>query len=128
MNNYILDTPALLWFLRDDENLSDDVRKIIFDKTAMKHVSIASMWEISIKNRIGKLPLKNGISEIFEKIEASGFGLLKINRNCIEAYNKLPLHHRDPFDGIIIATAISEQMTIITADEDILKYDVRCFW
>ena len=64
------------------------------------------MWEISIKNRIGKLPLPNGVSEIFDEVERNGFGFIGVDRQCVEIYNTLPLIHRDPFDGIIIATAI----------------------
>lgn len=125
---YILDTHALLWFLRGEERLSETAHKIILDDNLKKSVSIASIWEISIKNRIGKLPLKYGVSEIFDKIEDNGFGLIKIERKYVELYNTLPLIHRDPFDGIIIATAISEKMTIVTADENIQKYDVMWVW
>ena len=82
------------------------------------------MWEISIKNRIGKLPLPSGLTDIFSEIKANGFGYIGISLKSIEVYNTLPLLHRDPFDGIIIATAICEQMTIVTADENIQKYDV----
>jgi PIN domain nuclease of toxin-antitoxin system len=126
--NYILDTHVLLWSQFDVKKLSNPVRDIILDRNRKKFISISSMWEISIKNRIGKLPLPNGISDIFNDIESNGFGLIGISRECIEIYNNLPLIHRDPFDGIIIATAILEQMTIITVDENIQKYDVTWIW
>ena len=126
--NYILDTHTLLWFLRGEEKFSEAARKVILDSSAKKFISIASLWEIAIKNRIGKLPLKKGIADIFEKIEANGFGLLEVDRKYIEIYSAIPLIHRDPFDGIIVATAMAEQMTLITADEDIQKYDINWIW
>jgi PIN domain nuclease of toxin-antitoxin system len=123
-----VDTHALLWFFMDDIKLSEAAREIIFDSSARKFVSIASLWEISIKNRIGKLPLANGIEEIFKQIEINGFGIIGITREYVKIYNKLPLIHRDPFDGMIVATAIGEQMTVVTADENIQKYDVSWVW
>jgi len=125
---YILDTHALLWFFEGDTKLSETARKIIFDDNSTKFISVASIWEISIKNRIGKLPLKKSLSDIFDKIESNGFGIIGIDRKCVEIYNTLPLIHRDPFDGIIIATAKYKQMTIITSDENIQKYDVDWIW
>jgi len=123
--DYILDTHVLLWFLQDDEKLSETALNIILDKNSEKYVSMASLWEISIKNRIGKLPIKDGLINFFDEVEANGFGLLSIDRRCIEIYNKLPLIHRDPFDGMIVGTAIFKNMTIITADENIQKYNVN---
>jgi len=104
------------------------MQKIILDKTTHKFVSISSLWEISIKNRIGKLPLPNGLSGVSTEVEMNGFGIIGINQRCLETYNTLPLLHSDPFDGIIIATALSESMTIITGDENIQKYDVPWVW
>jgi len=86
------------------------------------------MWEISIKNRIGKLALPNGLGSVFSIIEKRGYGIVSINRHHLEIYNTLPLLHRDPFDGIIVATAIVENMTILTSDENIQKYDVPWIW
>jgi len=89
------------------------------------------MWEISIKNRINrksKLPLPNGVAGVFDEINANGYGYVGINRQCIEVYNKLPLIHGDPFDGILIAAALVGDMTLVTADEEIQKYDVKWTW
>ena len=66
--------------------------------------------------------------DIFAEVEANGFGYIGIGLQSVEIYNALPLLHRDPFDGIIVAAAILERMTIITADENIRKYDVPCVW
>ena len=126
--DYILDTHILLWYIFDSTKLSQSTQRIILDRSFRKFISISTMWEISIKNRIGKLPLPEGVSGVFSEIEKSGFGIIGINRQCIEIYNTLPLLHRDPFDGIIIATAIWENMIIITSDENIQKYDVNWIW
>ena len=128
MNNYLLDTHVLLWSIFDSNKLSDTSQKILIDSSCHKFISICSMWEISIKNRIGKLPIPKGISNIFFHVQMNGFGIKEVNQECIEIYNDLPLIHRDPFDGIIIATALLGKMTIITADENIKKYDVKWIW
>ena len=126
--DYLLDTHVLLWIIFDSDKLSPLVQKIILDKHTHKFVSISSMWEISIKNRIGKLPLPNELSGVFTEVEMNGFGIIGINQGCLETYNTLPLLHRDPFDGIIVATALLQEMTIITADENIQKYNVPWVW
>ena len=126
--DYLLDTHVLLWIIFDSDKLSSLAQKIILDKSTYKFVSISSLWEISIKNRIGKLPLPNDLSGVFTEVEMNGFGIIGINQGCLETYNTLPLLHRDPFDGIIIATALLQEMTIITADENIQKYNVPWAW
>ena len=126
--DYLLDTHTLLWLIFDSDRLSSVAHEIILDRNNRKHISISTIWEISIKNRIGKLPLPDGLVPIFSEIEMNGFGIVEISRPCIEVYNKLPLLHRDPFDGIIIATAILGNMEIVTTDKNIQKYDVRWKW
>ena len=128
MTNYLLDTHVLLWSIFESYKLSEKSKKILLDRNSGKFVSVSSIWEISIKYQIGKLPLPHGLSDIFTEIKLNGFGYLGIGLIHIEKYNALPLLHRDPFDGIIVAMAMSEQMTIITADENIQKYDVQWVW
>jgi len=125
---YILDTHVLLWLIFDSDKLSVSARHVLSNDFAKKYVCASSLWEISIKNRIGKLPLPEGTQGIFSALKARGFGIIGLDHLHIEAYNALPLIHRDPFDGIIIATALIENMTIITADENIQKYDVPWVW
>jgi len=125
---YILDTHVLLWTIFNSNKLSPSAQKIILDKNANKYISISTMWEISIKNRIGKLPLPDGLPGVFSEVGMNGFGIVGINQECIEIYCALPLLHRDPFDGMIIATALHKNMVIVTADEDIQKYNVSWTW
>ena len=128
MKNYILDTHVLLWAMFDSEKLSQSAQKIITDISISKYISISSIWEIAIKNRIGKLPLSIGIDGVFSRVDALGCGLIGIDQQHLKIYTTLPLLHRDPFDGIIIATALFEEMTIVTSDENIQKYDVPWAW
>jgi PIN domain nuclease of toxin-antitoxin system len=126
--DYILDTHVLLWSMSESGKLSQLSREILVDKKSRRFISVSSIWEIAIKNRIGKLHLPNGLNGIFSAVEQRGYGIIDIDRPSIEIYNTLPLLQRDPFDGIIIATALVENMTIITADENIQKYDVKWVW
>ena len=128
MIDYLMDTHVLLWTMFEPKKLSQLAQEIIIDTSKPKFISVTSVWEIAIKNRIGKLPLSMGVDEIFNNLDASNTGIVGIDYQHIEIYATLPLLHRDPFDGIIIATAILEKMTIITADENIQKYDVPWVW
>jgi len=125
---YILDTHVLLWLIFDSDKLSGSARRVLSNDFTRKYICASSLWEISVKNRIGKLPLPDGMRGILSAIRARGFGIIGLDYLHIEAYNMLPLIHRDPFDGIIIATALVENMSIITADENIRKYDVAWVW
>ena len=126
--DYLMDAHVFLWFLYDEKRISEKSAKIIYDRRIKKYISYASLWEIAIKNRIGKLDLENGMADIFNEISSNGFGIAGIDILHIDVYNKLPLIHRDPSDGMIIATAIMEKMTVITSDENIQKYDVKWVW
>ena len=123
-----MDTHILLWLIFDSDKLSDVARQVLSNGFVKKHICASSLWEISIKNRIGKLPLPEGMQSILSAIRTRGFGIIGLDYLHIESYNTLPLIHRDPFDGIIIATALVEKMSIITADENIQKYDVSWVW
>ena len=125
---YLLDTHVLLWTMYEFDRIPLSVKQILLDEQSRKFVSIASMWEIAIKNRIGKLPLPDGVDGIYRGIHLFGYGLSAIESTHVAAYNTLPLLHRDPFDGMLVATAIVDGFTIITADENIHKYDAPWVW
>lgn len=116
---YLLDTNIFLWSLNDDNRLKKSIRKILEDPLNEIYVSVVSGWEISIKHKLGKLPLKTTLPECFEK---SNFQILNINLEHILQLDKLPLHHKDPFDRILISQAKAENLTLITSDEKIWKY------
>lgn len=124
----LIDTHAVIWFITDDSQLVPESRKIIEDPSNVCMVSIASLWEIGIKNSLGKLELKTDLRHIFEIIEQSGFSLLPITPDHILENAALPYHHRDPFDRLIIAQAMHEGMTVVTKDKEFKKYSVQQMW
>ena len=91
-------------------------------------MSIASLWEIAIKQSIGKLELKNSIQEIADDCTKSDIDILAIAPRHLDAIRSLPDIHRDPFDRLIVAQAICEELTIITKDSRIAEYDVQTVW
>lgn len=120
----LVDTNIFLWSLNGDKKLKAEIKEIIENPKNQIFVSIASAWEISIKNRAGKLPLKTTLSKCFEILD---FEILDINLIHTLEFNRLPLHkdHRDPFDRILISQARVENLTLITTDEKIWQYDLR---
>ena len=123
---YLLDTHAALWFFGGQEKLSPTALGVVRDPATEKCISIASAWELAIKIGTSKLQFEGGISEFFRVIEKNGFGLLAITAEHVRCLETLPLLHRDPFDRILIASAMTEGMSLISADEDIRLYDVAC--
>ena len=125
---YLLDTHAFLWYFEDADKLSETAANIIEDADVKKYLSIASLWEFAIKYSTGKLSFDGGISNLWEMISQNGFIVLQITQSYLENISRLPFIHRDPFDRLLIATVIAENMTIVTADENIQKYDISCIW
>jgi len=125
---YLLDTHAFLWCCEGSDKLSKTAKQIITDDDAQKYISMASLWEFSIKYSMGNLQFEGGLYRLCEIIEQSGFIVLPITQSCLICVIELPFLHRDPFDRMLIATAKAEGMTILTADENIHKYDVPSMW
>lgn len=116
----LLDTHVLLWAVFEPMKLNDCVRKAIENKENIISVSMASLWEIAIKQSIGRLAIPDSF---FEKIQnESGYEILSVKPSHIQAYVHLPLHHRDPFDRLLIVQSQQEQLTLVTNDEHILGY------
>jgi len=125
----LLDTHTAFWEFADSPELSEKVKSAIDDSGNDIFVSIVSAWEIAVKRSLDreKTPLCS-VTEFFDEIAASGFRLLPIEPRHVRLIETLPYHHRDPFDRILIATAISEDMTFLSADENVRKYDVKWLW
>lgn len=119
--SYLLDTHIFLWSLDEAKRLTKVVAQILKDPRKHIFVSVATAWEISIKQQKGKLTLKTTLGECFRK---SNFEILEIKLPHILQLENLPPHHKDPFDRMLVAQAIAERLTIITQDEKIQKYDV----
>ena len=125
---YLLDTHTVIWALGDKVRLSESAKAIIDDVAAPLCVSLVSAWEIAIKVSLGKLRFVGGSAFFLSKMHRNGVSLFNIEEPYIKIVEALPFIHRDPFDRLLIATAISEDMTIITAYENIHKYDVPYIW
>ncbi len=118
---FLLDTHTLIWWLANDVTLSEKAKTVIANPDNLIFISAASVWEIAIKKQIGKLNIPDDL-EI--QIEQNDFQPLPINISHAAYIEKLPLHHKDPFDRIIIAQAICEKMKIITRDQKFDSYQV----
>ena len=127
--NYLLDTHTFLWYINDDPQLSKKAVKRISDQDPIKYVSIASLWEIAIKLNIGKIELDFPYSALIEHILINGFELLPISFEHTVALTTLDVYHNDPFDRIIIAQAITENLVVISKDKNFSKYSkLKLLW
>jgi PIN domain nuclease of toxin-antitoxin system len=125
---YLLDTHTVLWVAENSPLLTDLAKAAILDANTQKYVSIVSAWEVAIKLGNHKLHLAGGLQEFFRMIDDNGFFTLPLERKYLQLITDLPNYHKDPFDRLIAATAIIENMTLITIDEKIYQYDVSCLW
>ena len=125
---YLLDTHVILWLATNSPLLSETVKRAILDNNNEKYVSIVSAWEVAIKLGTQKLQLEGGLAEFFRMIDENGFLLLGIEREYVQSVQSLPFFHKDPFDRLLIATANVENLTLISIDDNIQKYDVNWIW
>ncbi len=116
----LLDTRVVLWWLVDDVALAGEVKDRL-DHEPDVYVSAATIWEVAIKQAIGKLPEPAGLPEL---IRDSGFAELPISSQHAMTAARLPLIHRDPFDRMLVAQAQEESLTLVTRDARCQKYDV----
>ena len=116
MNRLLLDTHALIWFVSNDPNLPVSTRDKI-ESADDVFLSIASLWEMAIKLNIGKLPLQGAFEDIEPQLIAAGITILPVTFADTVQFRYLPLHHRDPFDRMIMAQAELENLPVITYDE-----------
>jgi len=119
---FLVDTHALLWALGEPRCLSSAAREAISDPANLIVVSSASLWECVIKASIGKLDLPE---DFFDSIPEAGYEVLPIRITHLNVYRTLPMHHRDPFDRMLVAQARAEALTLISRDPEIAKYDVE---
>ena len=120
----LLDTHYLIWSLNADRRLSGRALDLVSDAEQNIVVSVVSLWEIAIKSSLGKLDLESGIDGVLARLPEMGFGMLGVHNEHVAAVARLPLHHRDPFDRMLIAQAKHEGMYLLTADPHFAAYDV----
>lgn len=124
----ILDTHAFLWALAGDRRMSRQAREI-FVGSADLLLSIASIWEIVVKVQTGKLNLPSPAGKyVIRKLAENRIEILPISVDHLLAVERLPLHHRDPFDRMLIAQSLEEKLPVITADRVFARYPVEVIW
>lgn len=127
MSDFLLDTHTFIWLTEDDTNLPIDLRTLI-DTAEIVYLSIASLWEIAIKLKTGKLSLQRSYETIGPAIAASDILILPILFTDTVQIRNLPLHHKDPFDRMLIAQAINNSLAIISTDTAFDAYSIQRIW
>ena len=126
--NYLLDTHTVLWYMGNSPVLPSSTKKLIASRNNDISICSISLWEVAIKSNLGKLKTNLTFDELLAKIKNSDFGVLHIKNRHLKRLFGLPFIHKDPFDRLLIATALEENLTLITSDESIHKYDVPWIW
>ena len=116
----LADTHVLLWWLADDSRLSRRARDLMAKGSNEISVSVISLWEIALKTSKGKSDVS--LSDVQDAIEDNGFPVISVLPRHVDAYARLPLHHRDPFDRMLLAQAASESLRLLTQDAVLSSY------
>lgn len=125
----LLDTHTFLWFISGDSQLSGYARQLIEDPDNQRYLSVVSVWEITIKSSLGRLEVPTPSSRLIrEYVWANAIELLTISSEHLDVLHDLPYHHKDPFDRMMIAQAIHEDMALLSRDMALNAYPVRLEW
>ncbi|OKH39658.1 twitching motility protein PilT [[Phormidium ambiguum] IAM M-71] len=127
--NLLLDTHVFIWLSLTPERLSERVTDLLMDETNLWFLSLVSIWEMQIKRQLGKLSLNLPLPELIaSQQQTNGLQLLPIELNHIFTLENLPQFHRDPFDRLLIAQAITEQIPLLSIDTVFDHYPVQRLW
>lgn len=124
----LLDTHTFLWFIDGSDNLSPKALENIENENAQNFISIVSLWEIAIKLSLGKLEVNIPFKQIEDVVFKNNFQILPISFTDLLKLSELPFHHRDPFDRLLIAQCINNEMIFLSKDENVFKYNVSVIW
>jgi PIN domain nuclease of toxin-antitoxin system len=124
----LLDTHALLWWFQEDPSLSSKARRTLAAIDNQVFVSTATVWEMAIKNRAGKLEIPELLDELDAKLVDEGMQVLPISLDHAVRAGALPVHHKDPFDRMLVAQAQVENLSVISSDAIFEKYGIRRIW
>lgn len=125
----LLDTHSFLWFVLDSPRLSASGKRLLEDAENERFLSTVSLWEIAIKISTGKLSFKQPFEGfIVDQIRINEFELLETRIQHFAAVATLPLHHRDPFDRLLIAQAMTESLPIVSVDAAFDAYPIERLW
>ena len=125
----LLDTHTVLWFLEGSPKLSANAKQAIEDVANEAFLSVASLWEITIKVSLGKLVLSASINDLANtELSRAGIKLLDITVDHLTTLSQLPFHHRDPFDRMIISQAMAESLAVVGVDPAFDHYPIHRVW
>ena len=125
----LLDTHVFLWLRNEPEKIPQPIMNLYEDIRSDVFLSMASIWEMQIKNQLGKLALDLPLNELIEQqCLKNGLQILAIETTHIYSLKNLPPHHNDPFDRLILVQAQTENLTLISAYGVFKNYDVDCIW
>ena len=127
--NLLIDTHIFLWWDSEPENIPDKVLAVLEDPDNTIWLSLVSIWEIQIKTQMGKLTLNNPLKILVQQQQQeNSVQLLPIKLGHILALQPLPYHHKDPFDRLLIAQSIAENLTCVSADSVFKRYNILILW
>ena len=125
----LADTHTFLWFVTDAPQLSAKAKMILEAQDTDRFFSIASVWEIAIKTSLGKLTLRKPLEEFLpEQLAANRFTLLNIAAEHAFRIVRLPSHHRDPFDRMLVAQCLAENLPLVSSDDALDAYGIKQLW
>jgi PIN domain nuclease of toxin-antitoxin system len=124
----LLDTQALIWHYEAHASLGAQAKNLINNTDNQLFISVVNLWEIAIKVHLGKLTLQKDIHDIASLYQKAGALILPITQEHVYALQRLPWPHRDPFDRILIAQAVHEDLILISNDSQFIHYPVTILW
>jgi PIN domain nuclease of toxin-antitoxin system len=125
---YLLDTHTFLWLLREPETLPDQVQRIARNRSETLALSLVTPWEMAIKVAIGKLDGAEILDHFERVVRLAGYSVLETTVRQVIDSGLLPLHHKDPFDRLLIAQAMDLRIPLLSADTDFDLYGVKRIW
>lgn len=124
----LLDTHSFIWMDNEPDKLSQRARELCKDSDNILFLSVASIWELQIKSQLGKMTLKMPLPELIQQQQENGIEILPIEPAHIFALDSLPNYHKDPFDRLLVAQAMVEEASLLSADPLIKQYAVKVEW
>lgn len=124
----LLDTHTIIWFFESNSRLSSTAKSLIENPDNQNYFSAASVWEMVIKQNLGKLNLSKPLDQILTHIKQNGIEIIDIKAQETLKVGELPLHHRDPFDRLLIAQSLSLGYTIVSKDNKFDLYAIDRLW
>lgn len=118
----LIDTQIFIWFISGAPDLKADIRRLIEDGNTHVYISIASLWEISIKTALGKLDIHGAYESVIDDVTGNDIEILPIRFVHTVQQHRLPFYHKDPFDRIIVAQAIVEKLDLVSSDAVFEQY------